>query len=245
MKHLALAALLIATPAFAAQVPTPGKFDPRIRIVDYNADEVVRVTGFPGYQITIQFGADEHIENVAIGDSATWQVTPNKKANLLFVKPLGPDGRTNMSVVTDARNYNFELVAKPATKANQRELTFNLRFKYAEPRKPLQVAAPAPPVLNFAYKMKGAKTNAPLRIYDDGKQTYFQWAQGAATPAIFTVGPDKRESLVNFTVKGDTVVVDRLAEQFVLRHGKSITRVTNQGFKAPATPAATQLAAQR
>jgi type IV secretion system protein VirB9 len=246
MKHLALAALLFAAPAFAAQVPVPGKADPRIRMVDYNADDVVRVTGFPGYQMTIQFAPDERIENVAVGDSVTWQVTPNKKANLLFVKPLGSDGRTNMSVVTDARAYNFELIAKPATKVNQRELTFNLRFKYAQPAKPVQVAAPAPPpVLNFAYKAKGAKANVPLRVYDDGRSTYFHWAQGIVTPAIFTVGPDKRESLVNFTVKGDAIVVDRVAQQFVLRHGKNLTRLTNTAFKAPAAPAPQQLAAQR
>lgn len=239
MKPLTLAALLLAAPVAAAQIPAPGRADPRIRVVDFNPDEVVRVTGFPGYQITVQFGADERIENVAVGDSATWQVTPNKKANLLFVKPLDATGRTNMSVVTDQRNYNFELVARPATKANLRELTFNLRFKYAAAPKPAAAAAPATAALNFAYRTKGARATAPLRVYDDGKQTYFHWAAGAATPAIFTVGADKRESVVNFTVKGDAVVVDRLAQQFVLRLGRNVTRITNDGFKAPAP---TQLA---
>lgn len=245
MKKLALAALLLSAPAFAAQVPQPGKADPRIRVVDYNADEVVRVTGFPGYQITIQFGPDERIENVAVGDSVAWQVTPNKKANLLFLKPLDGTGRTNMSVVTDTRHYNFDLVAKPATKVNKRELTFNLRFKYAQPPKPVQVAAAPPPVLNFAYKTKGAKATAPLRVYDDGRSTFFHWARGSTTPAIFAIGPDKRESLVNFTIRGETLVVDRVAPKFVLRHGRSVTRITNEGYKAPAAPAPTQLAAQR
>ncbi len=36
----------------------------------------------------IEFGHGERIENVAVGDSSAWQVTPNKRANLLFLKPL-------------------------------------------------------------------------------------------------------------------------------------------------------------
>lgn len=249
MKRFLLAALLTAAPLAAAQLPAPGKLDPRIRLVDYHADEVVRVTGFPGYQITIQFAPDERIENVAIGDSMTWQVTPNKKANLLFVKPTAPTGRTNMAVVTDKRAYNFDLVAKPSSQANARELTFALRFKYAEPPKPAAPAQPvAPAPLNFAYKFKGAKANVPLRVYDDGRSTYFQWAAGAATPAIFAVGADKRESIVNYTVRNGTVVVDRLSPQFVLRYGRHVTQVINAGFAEPspaAPPPPQQLAAQR
>lgn len=245
MKRFLLAALIVAAPATAAQVPQPGRFDPRIRLVDYNADEVVRVTGFPGYQLTIEFAPTEKIENVAIGDSMTWQVTPNKKANLLFVKPTSATGRTNMSVVTDKRSYNFDLVAKPQERATAKELIFALRFKYAEPPKPVVAAAPPPPApLNFAYSFKGAKANVPQRVYDDGRSTYFQWVEGAATPAIFAVGADKRESLVNYTVKAGTVIVDRVGAQFVLRYGKQVTQVTNTAYAAP-TPPAPQLTAQR
>jgi len=249
MKRLAFAALLLAAPAQAAQVPTPGTLDPRIRLVDYSADQVVRVTGFPGYQITIQFAPEERIENVALGDSVTWQVTPNKKANLLFVKPTAPNGRSNMSVVTDRRTYNFDLVAKPSARANAKELIYALRFKYAEPPKAVAAApAPAPGPINFAYKFKGSKANLPVRVYDDGRSTYFQWAEGVSTPAIFAVGTDKRESIVNYTVRNGTVVVDRISPTFTLRHGKQVTQIVNAGFAEP-KPAAPQpqqqLASQR
>ena len=253
MNHarIVLAALVLAVPAHAAQVPAPGRLDARIRVVEYNADEVVRVTGFPGYQITVQFAADERIENVALGDSMSWQVTPNKKANLLFVKPMASSGSTNMSVVTDRRNYNFELVAKPARLASRSELTFNLRFKYAQPPAPVVKFAEAEPQLPpekwiFAYKFKGSKANVPARIYDDGRSTYLQLADGAPTPAIFAVGADKRETLVNFTVKGQAIVVDRVSPHLVLRHGRQVTHILNQGIRPqPAPVAQPQLAAQR
>ena len=63
-----------------------------------------------GLQATVAFADNERIENVAIGDSNSWQVTPNKRANLLFVKPLAARARTNMTVVTDRHTYVFDLV---------------------------------------------------------------------------------------------------------------------------------------
>src|SRR5688572_24217852 len=75
-----LASTLISAPALAE--------DPRLVERLYSEDEVVRIEGRANVQATIRFAADEHIENVAIGDSNAWQVTPNRRANLLFIKPL-------------------------------------------------------------------------------------------------------------------------------------------------------------
>ena len=110
--RLALAALIALAPAgLAAQVhPTPGSGDPRIQTVLYDADQVVQLQGTPGFQIDVEFAADEAIENVAVGDSAAWQVTPNRRGDHLFVKPLLSGVTTNMTVVTSARTYFFELV---------------------------------------------------------------------------------------------------------------------------------------
>ncbi len=55
----------------------------------------------PGYQLAVEFGPDEQIENVAVGDSGAWQVTPNRRGDHLFVKPIQPGVSTNMTVVTN------------------------------------------------------------------------------------------------------------------------------------------------
>ena len=85
--------------------------DNRIRSLAYDPDKIVQVIGKTGIQSTIQFDGDERIQNVAVGDSSKWQVTPNHGATLLFVKPLAARVRTNMTVVTDRRTYMFDLVA--------------------------------------------------------------------------------------------------------------------------------------
>ncbi len=52
-------------------------------------------------------------------------MTPNKRASLLFVKPMQPTARTNMTVVTDQRTYLFDLVASPGATP-----VYVLRFTY-------------------------------------------------------------------------------------------------------------------
>ena len=71
-------------------------------MVGYDPNEVVLLKASLGYQVLIEFAPDERIENVAIGDSLGWQITPNRKANLLFVKAMDQVPVTNMTVVTES-----------------------------------------------------------------------------------------------------------------------------------------------
>ena len=120
LPALAMLAVLAANPA-AAQ-------DPRLVERLYDPDEVVVIQGKTKVQATIEFGEGEAIENVAVGDSTAWQVTPNQRANLLFVKPLSPSAQTNMTVVTNRHTYLFDLVASPRAKP-----LYMMRFTYPEP----------------------------------------------------------------------------------------------------------------
>ena len=230
----------IATLAGAA---TAAPQDPRIRIVAYDPDHIVRLTGHTGYQTTIEFGDAEKIETVAVGDSAGWQITPNAGANLLFVKPVGISRPTNMTIVTNRRRYNFELVSRSGVKAGADSITYTLRFSY--PEAPATVArvedipliATPPEQWNRAYSYDGAKTNLPEEVFDDGNATYFRFAKDTPTPAIFVLSPDAGESLVNFAVRGPYVVVEQVSPKLVLRQGKAVTNIYNDGFRA-ATPGA-------
>jgi type IV secretion system protein VirB9 len=117
-----------ATPV--AQPPAP---DPRIRTRVYSPDTIYRVYGHTGYQIMVQLEPDDRVQTIAIGDASGWQITPNEGRNLVFLKPLRPTLRTNMSIVTDRRTYNFELSAFNGTNARPSDLTYVLRFHYPQP----------------------------------------------------------------------------------------------------------------
>jgi type IV secretion system protein VirB9 len=245
MRALALALLAIGLPAhaLAAQAPRPGYVDPHIQTIDYDPQQVVLLKGRLGYQMMVEFGAGERLESVSIGDALGWQVTPNRNANLLFLKPLEANAATNMSVVTDRRRYTFELMVLPKGVQTQ-TAPYSVRFIY--PQVAVAVAAEPEPERppeerNRAYAVTGSAENAPARVFDDGQMTYFTWAPQASAPAIFAIGPDGKEALVNYGVRGEFTIVQQLAPRFILRNGKAVTTVTNRAYGlAPAAQGASQ-----
>ena len=227
---LALALALAAGPAFAV-VPRPGPGDPRIHVVDYDPAEVVELRSALGFQLSVEFDPGEKIENVAIGDSLGWQVTPNRRANLLFLKPMSARPPTNMTVVTNQRRYNFQLSVQ---KQPSRSLPFSVVFLYAPPAVAVIEAPPPPPPpveRNVAYSYEGSARTLPVKVFDDGQDTYFTFRQEEDLPAIFAVDPDGGEAVVNTRQRDGYVVVDRVVRGFVLRRGSEVTRIYNDGFR--------------
>jgi type IV secretion system protein VirB9 len=240
---LASLALILAAP-LAAQ-------DNRLKTLVFDENAVVRIDGMVKVQTTIKFAPDEVIENVAIGDSAAWQVQPNKAQTILFVKPLEPAARTNMTVVTDKRTYLFDLVASPRNSA-----LYVLQFRYPELEKAAEearlaalaeaeaqavraAAAPAdvasgegaadPAKLNFAWASTGTAELLPSRTYDDGDAVFLTWPAGTPIPAILILNAEGDEGPVNYTTRGDTVVVDGVPARIILRSGRETATLTNTG----------------
>lgn len=252
---LCAAALALAAPAQAD--------DPRLRTLVYDEAAVVRIDGKVLVQTTIRFAPDEVIENVAIGDSTAWQVQPNKAQDILFVKPLEPTARTNMTVVTNKRTYLFDLVASPKNAP-----LYVLKFRYPELEQaaeearlaaaaeaeaeaarlaasPAEMAAASDPyavadpaALNFDWARAGAGELLPARAYDDGDAVFLTWPSGSAIPAIMVMNEDGDEGPVNFTVRGETVVVDGVPPQIILRSGRDTATLTNLGPAAPSARSA-------
>jgi type IV secretion system protein VirB9 len=253
-------ALLAAPPALHAEAETAvvsqpageeetAPADPRLVHRQYDPAEVVRIEGKPNVQATIKFGDNEMIENVAIGDSNSWQVTPNKRANLLFVKPLTAKAATNMTVVTDRRTYLFDLVT--TSKANP---LYVLSFIYPdEPDEeetladgaseiemqaatdPYAVADPAQ--LNFAWSSTGDGKLVPERTFDDGNSTFLTWPTGRDVPAILIRDHQGTEGPVNYAVRGNTIVVDGVPREIILRSGEDAATLTNSGPERASTNA--------
>lgn len=244
----ALALLALAAPLHAQ--------DPRLVERFYDPGEVVRIEGKANVQATIRFGEDEMIENVAIGDSQSWQVTPNKRANLLFVKPLAERASTNMTVVTNRHTYFFDLVASPRIENPLYVLSFSYP-KEIEPAPTRQLAAEQPTEaelaavtqpeaivdpadLNFAWQGKGDQKLLPARIYDDGSATFIAWSAGTPVPAILVKDRDGTEGPVNFAVRGDVIVIEGVPREIILRSGKDMATLGNNGPVRP-QPALAQL----
>lgn len=244
MMHAIRYAILCLLPVLGA---TAAADDDRIRELDYDPKAVVRLDGCFGFQTMVQFAPGEKIENVGIGDASRWLVVPNKRADILFVKPAYPSSHSNMTVSTDRRRYNFELIATPTDACRRGRVVYTLQFRYpaddAAPQPPVAIAdvvaaetdapVPEPASRNSAYTFSGARGNVPQRVFDDGQRTYFRWADGSATPAVHAVGADRSETPVDFTQRGDYLVIDRVAPAFVLRSGNTVAVLYNDAYRIP------------
>ena len=254
MKRLLVPILLLfASPAFAE-----GRPEGRSSEFTYSPNRVYTVVGQRAIQTLIQFAEDETIENIALGDAAAWQVTPNKRANMLFIKPLYARGRTNMTVVTDRRRYLFDLnIVGPKGHAiyaiqflyPDDQLAGSLMAKRAEEALASDAAAEAPapppkPEINTSWGMTGDRKLRPARIYDDGEATYIAWSASTELPGIFGFGDDGKEGPVNFTVRGDFLVIDGVAPRYVLRRGKAHMLLTNLAPRPPKPVAETASASE-
>lgn len=204
----------------------------------YVANEIVTLRASPGIESAIAFGPDERIENIAVGNSATWDVNANKRANVVFVKPAKARARTNMTVITSDHIYLFDLVS-----ASPSVSVYMMRFTYPDAPKPAPMVTPTAakaladtspppkpktlvPMLNYAWRASGEKRLLPASYFDDGASTFLRWQSEANLPAILVRGPNGSEGPINYTVQGDYIVVEGVPAQLILRSGRQVATLS-------------------
>lgn len=224
MRHAALAALLAVVPVspLPAWQDLPGT---RARTVDYAPDRVVQLHAAPGYQLMLELAADEHIENVAVGDSGAWQVTANKRGDRLFLKPIQAGVTTNMVVITDVRVYSFELVPMSAP---QPDMAYAVRFRYPAPPDSAAAKDVEP---KGRYKLEGRASLQPSGMHDDGVHTYIEWPEDRPLPAIYAIGADGKEALINGMMRDGRMVIDSVQQRLVFRidnHRATAVRIASE-----------------
>lgn len=241
-----LMAIGFAAPALATREPKPIQIDHRVRTVMYQPDQVYKYTGFYRFQTSIEFAPDEEIRTISMGDSTAWMLNP--VGNRLFLKPVEQDATTNMMLITSKHVYLFELHARETEDINDKDLMFVMRFIYPDAMDARTVSqhldsvpnpeeSEDPSRYNYNYTISGSDTIAPIRIFDDGEFTFFQFQdKNAEVPAFFSVDEDGKESLINYRTRGDYIVVERVGKRFTLRHGNTVVCVFNEarlGGKRP------------
>lgn len=235
---------ITAHPASALQEARAIATDSRIRSVRYSPNEVYQFIGHYGYASAIIFSDDEKVLTVSIGDSVAWQVNP--AGNRIFLKPVDQNALTNMTVLTDKHSYLFELHAEETKDIRDKNMVFEMRFVYPQSDSDslaVNQMEALPDLerdgakMNFRYTIRGSTVIEPIRIFDDGEFTYFEFRdKNAEIPAFFRVDSANNEELINFRKRGNYIVVERVASRFTLRRGAEILCVYNE--KMPVIPGA-------
>ncbi|QDC36369.1 TrbG/VirB9 family P-type conjugative transfer protein [Sphingobium fuliginis] len=224
---------LLATTAHAQVRPQPGPGDPRIQTVDYLPDQVILIEGAPGYQVAIELAPDEQIQSIALGDSSAWQASTGKGGSRLYITPSGSGVSTNMTVITDARTYRFEL---GTADGGMGPAPYEVRFRYPgkpDYNGPAQMQEPGADAVIGLYRLKGDKSLYPLRMSDDGSKTIIDWSPDVALPAIFVIDEHGRELVANGNMRSGVYVIDSVYQRLLFRIDRHLVHADRYLPKKP------------
>jgi type IV secretion system protein VirB9 len=196
--------------------------------------------------LTLESG-ETLVSQPTAGDAARWviSVVQGGDRSHVFVKPLRPGLRTNLTLTTNRRSYFLELSCRddgtymagvvwqyPADEiARRREA-----LKQAERERQSTTAITDLQALRFDYRIEGSPSWKPTMVFDDGTKTFIRFPRPVSperAPALFLLrsGSARDATYVNYRVKGDLYVVDRLVEAAELRLGsddEDVVRITRK-----------------
>lgn len=91
--------------------------------------------------------------------------------------------------------------------------------------------------VNWRYVGRGDASLLPLEVFDNGYSTTFRFPGNTRVPAIFRLDPDGKEATVNYSSKGDYVIVGGVAAGWRLRDGDTVLCIWNRAYdKVGASP---------
>jgi type IV secretion system protein TrbG len=175
----------------------------------------------------------------ASGDVVRWLLALGKSMDHgieqwhVYLKPTRPELETNLAINTDRRSYLLELhsyadtyMAAIVWHYPEDELA-RLQDQASELAGQEKNAAPVASIdsLNFGYAIQvitGNPSWTPLQAFDDGRRTFIRFPAAMVlreAPALFVLR-DSETQLVNYRVKNDTYVIDRLIDAAELRVGQ-------------------------
>jgi type IV secretion system protein TrbG len=195
------------------------------------------VTCAPLIACVIELEAGERVTATALGDTERWVVDEATagRAPIVIVRPAACDLATNLVVATDRRVYELSLESPVCAKRSLVRTTRHVRFAYADSQA-VGVGAvtspPAPESLSFAYRWKPDRRAvwSPVVVYDDGAHGYVRLpesARHADLPVLLVEEDDHTTAVINYTVRNDTYVTDRVFARAILRDRNRQVEIVN------------------
>lgn len=226
--------------AAARMQPVRNGFINAIQVYPFVDGALYQVYTAPGQITDIALQPGETLVGagpVAAGDTVRWIIgdtesgTGTTKQVHILVKPTRPELMTNLVINTNARTYHMEL------RSTEKTYMASVSWQYPQDqlialRRQNAEAQAAQPVatgidftrVNFRYEVTGDRAPwRPLRAFDDGRQVFIEFPRGIGQgemPPLFVVGPEGDTSeLVNYRVRDNYMIVDRLFAAAELRFG--------------------------
>ena len=226
-----------------------------VQVYPFSDGALFQLYAAPGQVTDVALQEGEQLTGsgpVAAGDTVRWIIGDtesgsgaSKRVHIL-VKPTRPDLLTNLVINTDRRTYHLEMRSS--------EKTYMASVSWQYPADQLialrgqnAAAYSAAPVdtgldlsrLRFRYRIEGDHPAwRPLSAFDDEQKVFIEMPRGIGQgelPPLFVLGPDGKGELVNYRVRQNYYVVDRLFGAAELRLGgehQQIVRIVRTDARA-------------
>ena len=229
----------------AASGPDSEAYFNAIMTYDFTPGALYQIYAAPLRLTAIQLQPGEKvIGKPAVGDSIRWIMALGRwgsgapdalEHQCLYLKPTRPGLQSTLAINTDRRTYYLEL--------HSFEDTYMAAVEFRYPHDELADVEAAKSrddtlaktttatnvnldSINFGYRVtvvKGKPSWIPEQVFDDGRKTFIRFPASMLNreaPALFVLSSTNEVQLVNYRVKNDFYVVDRLIERAELRVGQ-------------------------
>ena len=219
MRKLVYIAFLasLATPALSEVVPTPMRVDARSTTAVFQEGQVYKIYTQLRRVTLITLAPGERFLDFKAGDTESFVFSDTESANAILVKPVIAGAVTNGVIVTNRRFYLVELYESSSRQPHY-AVSFTSPADGGSGSGKTLVAAGFPKSYTISAKSRDAEI-APIRVWDDGQRTYFQFSPDAPTPSIYRADARGREYIVNGRTDGTTSTVGRRSDRWVIRYG--------------------------
>ena len=222
---------------------TSGEYINSIMVFDFIEGALYQIYTAPLSVTDIQLQENERIIAVVAGDTARWKVTKTHsglgatKREHLLVKPI-EDGLTNGIVVTtDQRTYHLILISTPKT------YMASVAWRYPDEDGMIPISEDEEydsddamvgidiNSMNFNFEVKllkgaGKPIWFPSMVFHDGRKTYIKFPSYVQdAPALFVM-EEGTPRIINYRVKGNYYITDKVIDQAQLRSGLVNNRQT-------------------
>ncbi|HOJ78465.1 MAG TPA: P-type conjugative transfer protein TrbG [Bacillota bacterium] len=218
-------------------------------VFSYAPNQIYKVYCQEGRLTDIQLQPGEEILFVGGGDTVRWMVDQAQSGSgdqvqwHVYVKPLKAGLKTNMVINTDKHSYHLSLEATDwftpiVNWAYPHEERAAFLRKQQEEEKIAKetivlgedsIVNFEPENLNFKYRISSKKKYSwtPELVFDDGIKTYIKMPKtmfSGEAPALF-IKEGKSLLLVNYRVKNNYYIIDRIFQHGELRCGKEVVKI--------------------
>jgi type IV secretion system protein VirB9 len=226
--------------------PTKAGYVNAVQVYPFSPGALYRLYAAVNQVSDVALQPGERLVAVSAGDTVRWIVGDTTSGDgtaqqvHILVKPIAPELKTNLVITTERRVYHLELESTDSTYMSSLSWTYPqdeliaLRKRNGDSLAATDLSiegAQSFENLNFRYRLTGKAPWMPARVFDDGAKVYIQLPaslpQGEAPP-LFVQGSEGKPALVNYRIKGNTYIVDRLFAVAELRLGsdpQSVVRI--------------------